>query len=88
MNMMNSAQKANSKLFDANYDGIFRKPKQSMLVWFGYRHFTGTIYLKRYFGGSDIDEAIESDFVVALKGPFEAESREEALKFLRRELGE
>ena len=91
MNMMNSAQKANSPLFNQNYDGIFRKPTLPMLEWYGYKHVTGTIHLKRYrpeLQAGDINEAIESDFVILVKGPFEAESREEALKILRRELGE
>jgi len=88
MNLMNSAQKANSKEFSDNYDGIFRKPKQSMLEWYGYLHVMGSVHLKRYFGDrGDIDEAIESDFVVFVKGPFEAESRQEALKILKGEIG-
>jgi len=94
MNMMNSAQKANSKAFDKGYDGIQwdDKPKPKpvpMIDWYGYLHFNDTLHVKRYFGDrGDIDEAIESDFVALVKGPFKAESRQEALKILRRELNE
>jgi len=94
MNMMNSAQKANSKAFDKGYDGIAwdDKPKPRKLPlaeWYGYLHVQGSIHLRRYFGDrGDIDEAIESDFVALVKGPFEAESRKEALKILMEGLGE
>ena len=90
MNMMNSAQKANSKEFNDNYDGIFRQPKRQTLMqeWYGYLHVQGSVHLRRYFGDQgDIDEAIESDFVAAVKGPFEAESRTAALKILMEGLG-
>jgi hypothetical protein len=91
MNMMNSAQKSNSKLFDKGYDSIQwdGKPKPKSvpaLQWYGYMHVEGSIHCKRYFSEvsqGDIDEAIESDFVWIVHGPFEAENREAALKILR-----
>jgi hypothetical protein len=94
MNMMNSAQKANSPEFNKGYDAIAwdgkPKPKKApVLEWYGYLHVNGTLHLKRYFGDrGDIDEAIESDFVSLVKGPFEAETREEAIKIFRREIRE
>jgi hypothetical protein len=86
MNMMNSAQKSNSKKFDKGYDKISWGNQQSMLDWYGYLHVNGGMVCKRYFSEmsqGDIDEAIESDFVWQVHGPFEAESRSAALKILR-----
>jgi len=87
MNLMNSAQKSNSRAFDEGYDGIrWGKPTPS-LEWYAYRHATGTLHLKRYFSElqqGDIDEAIESDFVVKVVGPFSADNRDEAIQEARR----
>lgn len=47
--------------------------------WYGYRHENGSIHVKRYFDQRDTDEALESDFVEAVVGPFYADNREEAL---------
>jgi hypothetical protein len=84
MNMMNSAHKTTNKAYRDKYDGIFAK--RPMLEWYGYVHVEGSIHCKRYFSelsNGDIDEAIESDFVWAVHGPFKAESRSAALKILR-----
>lgn len=58
------------------------------IQWWGYRHTSGTIHLKRYFSRRDIDEAIDSDFVAHVFGPFEAETHEQASERLRKGLGE
>lgn len=50
--------------------------------WWGYLHINGTIQAKRFFSGLDVSEAMDSDFVLRVHGPFEAEGREEALKIL------
>jgi hypothetical protein len=81
MNMMNSAYKTTSQAHRDNYDGIFRK--QPPLEWYGYLHVDDSIHCKRYFDEDDINEVIESDFVFRVHGPFEAESRKEALKVLK-----
>ncbi len=53
------------------------------LLWWGYKHTSGTYQAKRYFDKRDIDEAIESPFVDDWTGPFEAENRDEALKIVQ-----
>jgi hypothetical protein len=86
MNMMNSAQKSNSKKFDVGYDQVKWGNQQSMLDWYGYVHVDGSIHCKRYFSElsqGDIDEAVESDFVSRVHGPFQALNRTEGLKILR-----
>jgi hypothetical protein len=90
MNMMNSDHKATNKAYREGWDRIFGKKKKPLLEWYGYLHVNGSIHLKRYrpeLQRGDIDEAVESDFVSVVKGPFKAENREEAMKILRRELG-
>lgn len=51
--------------------------------WWGYRHTSGTIQVKRFFSQQDIDEAIESPFCEHVYGPFDAENREEALEIMK-----
>ena len=51
----------------------------SGLQWWDYLHVNGSVQLNRYFGPEDISEARESPFVVRTCGPFNAESRGEAL---------
>lgn len=48
-------------------------------LWWGYLHTSGTKQVKRFFSDLDITEAKESSFAVAVFGPIEASSREEAL---------
>ena len=55
-------------------------------LWWGYLHKNGTLQVKRYFGKLDIIEAIESPFVSQVSGPWECDSREEALIRLEEEL--
>lgn len=59
----------------------------SELQWWGYRHISGTITIKRYFGELDIQEASESPFVADYAGPVTAATREEAEVKLKKELG-
>jgi len=49
------------------------------LLWYAYRHELGSIHVKRYFDVRDIRETRESDFVRRVEGPFEADTRDEAL---------
>lgn len=52
-------------------------------LWWGYKHTSGTYQAKRYFDNRDIQEANESPFCEIVVGPFEAESREEALRIVQ-----
>ena len=56
------------------------------LLWFGYKHKSGTYQVKPYFERLDIEDARESPFVQWVVGPFHAISREDALTKAR-ELG-
>jgi hypothetical protein len=52
--------------------------------WYGYLHENGSLHVKRYDpvqGPGDIREALDSDFVSHLVGPFDANTREEALVY-------
>jgi len=51
--------------------------------WWGYLHTNGSYQVKRYFNKRDIDEALESPFVVSVSGVFLAKNREEAFKILK-----
>lgn len=48
--------------------------------WFGYQYKDGGYQTKPYREPLDIQEAMDSPFVVAVYGPFDADSREEALQ--------
>jgi len=87
MNMLNSAQKANSKEYNKGYDQITWGNQASPVIpsdltWFGYRHMNGSMLLKRYLNAEDFKEAQDSDFVLYTVGPFEAPDRKTALKHL------
>lgn len=56
-------------------------------LWWGYLHTQGTIQAKRFFSQLDICEAKESPFVRTVVGSFEADSREEAIAHIKKELG-
>lgn len=56
-------------------------------MWWGYRHLTGKVILKRYFSPADIDEAEKSGFVEDIFGPFEASDQEDAYVRLQNGLG-
>lgn len=56
-----------------------------MTLWWGYLHTNGTIQVKRSFGHpllaqQDIDEALKSPFCKKVFAPFEALTREHAIK--------
>lgn len=45
------------------------------LTWWGYRHESGSVLVKRFFGPDDLIDARESGFCRAVVGPIEAETR-------------
>jgi len=51
--------------------------------WWAYRHANDTWQFKRYFDPRDIQDARESVFVQYTVGPFSAETREDAIKFIK-----
>jgi len=55
-----------------------------MLKWWGYIHIDGSIHVKRFIDFGDILEAQSSDFVKSITGPFEANSRSEAIEAYKR----
>ena len=55
-------------------------------LWWGYRHTDGSLHVKRYFDRRDIQEAVDSPFVDSVFGPWECESREEAIEKIRQEV--
>ena len=52
------------------------------LLWWGYKHISGTIHAKRYFDKRDIQEAYESPFCDIVVTEFLAKSTEEALAYI------
>ena len=54
--------------------------------WWGYLHINGSIQVKRYFDAESLVDANESPFVRKVFGPFDAESRNDALDKLRYEV--
>ena len=57
----------------------------SKSLWWGYKHTSGTYHAKRYFDKQDTDEAEESPFCEQVVYPFEAESRDEALDYIKKQ---
>ena len=55
--------------------------------WWGYVHVNGSLQAKRYFDKRDIEEALESDFVATVCGPFLAVDRDDALKKIKELIG-
>jgi hypothetical protein len=51
-------------------------------LWWGYKHVNGTIQAKRCFSHEVMIDAYDSDFIETVVPPFEADSREEALKII------
>ena len=51
-----------------------------MNKWWGYEHVNGSLQAKRYFDKRDLTEARASDFVARVVGPFDCNTREEALQ--------
>ena len=56
--------------------------------WWGYLHSNGTIQVKRWFGDKKdyTDDCAGNPFVLSIVLPFEAETREEALKIIEEKL--
>lgn len=52
------------------------------LKWWGYRHTSGTVQVKRYHDAEDIKDARASDFVAEIVEPFDAAGRDEALRIV------
>ena len=59
---------------------------EDKLLWWGYRHVSGTAHIKRYFDYEDIIEARESPFCDTIVGPFWAIDMDEALLKLNEKL--
>lgn len=55
-------------------------------LWWGYKNVSGTLQAKRYFGRQGIIEAVESDFIEQIVFPFPANTREEALEYIARQV--
>ncbi len=53
------------------------------MLWWGYKHVSGTYQVKRYFDLRDIEEALLSDLVERVEYPFYADDRQEALIILK-----
>ena len=54
--------------------------------WYGYVHVNGELHVKRYFDLADVIEVNQSDFVIFVCRPFEAETRDEALEILKEKI--
>lgn len=54
----------------------------SKLEWWWYVHTNWSIQVKRYFDDRDLQDARESPFVQRLFMPFEANSRDDAEKYI------
>jgi len=54
------------------------------MKWWGYLHINGNIQVKRFFSDLDLEEAYESPFVKEVFIPFEADNREEAIKYIKK----
>ena len=57
----------------------------SKSLWWGYKHVSGTFQAKRYFDKRDTDEAEQSPYCEQIVYPFEAESREEAIDYIKKQ---
>lgn len=51
--------------------------------WWGYRHVSGTLQVKRYFDSLDTEEARDSEFCEIVRGPFMATDRDDAIAKLK-----
>lgn len=68
---------------DDSPPGFYDAHKEEKMLWWGYRHVSGTYQVKRYFSKLDVEEAHQSDFCAEVVGPFEASGRDEALKIVK-----
>ena len=57
-------------------------------MWWGYLHSNNTMQVKRWFGDHKdyTDDCIGNPFVLQVVRPFEADTREEAIAIIEREL--
>ena len=69
-----------AKKLDRIFDNIFGEVKE---VWWGYIHINGSVQVKIFFSDLDLEEADESPFVRKVFKPFEANSREDAIKIIK-----
>jgi hypothetical protein len=83
MNMMNSAQKTNSREFDKGYDQI-KWGIPEVKEWWGYVGKTRLLVSTYNPADSIMDERIEAGFLVV--GPVDATTREDARVLLNKEL--
>lgn len=60
------------------------KTGMNKLMWWGYLHSNGTVQCKRWWGDVEdyTGDCIGNPFVLEVVMPFEADSREEAIKIL------
>ena len=56
------------------------------MLWWGYIHINNSIQVKRFFSKDDIDDAYESPFAEHVFEEFEANSREEAIKYIEEKI--
>ena len=58
------------------------------LMWWGYLHQNGTIQCKRWFGDHKdyTDDCEENPFVLIIVSPFKAETREDAINKIAKEI--
>ena len=55
-------------------------------LWWGYVHINGKSFVKRFFDKGDMAEAIMSNCVLRIIGPFEADDQKEAEKIIAKGL--
>lgn len=60
-----------------------RIDEPNKLLWWGYKHISGTYQAKRYWDKRDTQEAEESEFCEQVVYPFEAETRDEAIEIVK-----
>lgn len=56
------------------------------ILWWGYRHTSGTLHVKRYFDKLDIEEARNSPFCDIVIEPYQATDRDDAITILKSKL--
>lgn len=54
--------------------------------WWGYEHINGNLQTKPFYSQRDITEAESSPFVAQVVYPFQANSRDEALEFIAKQI--
>lgn len=56
-------------------------------LWWGYIHIDGTLHLTKSFCHEEIESAKKSKYIKQLFGPWECNSKEDAEKKIREEIG-